>query len=260
MFLASLRSSPKSATPTGWPHSTDSRFLLTHFWMPLVGIALLLGLIAISDIDAALADGIYAWEGNDWALRRAFSTEVLIHQGGHDLSLLIWCIAFGLWLWSMRQDGLRELRKPLAYLVTSTLLATLLVAWTKSWTNMDCPWDLARYGGSRPFVSLFELRPVGLQRGVCFPAGHASSGYAWVALYFYFAAVRPQWRGWGLAVGIFLGLLFGVSQQLRGAHFLSHDIWALGICWVSAVLMFLAFNLEWLPGPSRIEGAKDALP
>jgi membrane-associated PAP2 superfamily phosphatase len=39
-----------------------------------------------------------------------------------------------------------------------------------------------------------------------------------------------------------LGLLFGFSQQLRGAHFLSHDLWTLAICWGTALGLFLWFR------------------
>lgn len=215
--------------------------MLKHVWVPLAVFCLLLALIARGGIDLALADGLYAWEGHRWALRQAFGTEILIHRAGRDLSLLAWCIILVAWLFSLRQEAWRPWRKPLGYLVASMLVATALVAWIKDWTNMDCPWDLARYGGARPFVGLFELRPVGLGRGACFPAGHASGGYAWSALYFFFAATRPGWRWWGLGAGLGVGLLFGISQQLRGAHFLSHDIWTLGLCWMTAALMSLAF-------------------
>ena len=30
-------------------------------------------------------------------------------------------------------------------------------------------------------------------------------------------------------------MLFGFSQQLRGAHFLSHDVWSAAICWLTAL-------------------------
>jgi hypothetical protein len=37
-----------------------------------------------------------------------------------------------------------------------------------------------------------------------------------------------------------LGLLFGTTQQLRGAHFLSHDIWTFALCWsINALLAAL---------------------
>lgn len=31
-----------------------------------------------------------------------------------------------------------------------------------------------------------------------------------------------------------LGLTFGITQQLRGAHFLSHDLWSAALCWAIA--------------------------
>ena len=32
-------------------------------------------------------------------------------------------------------------------------------------------------------------------------------------------------------------MMFGIAQQLRGAHFLSHDLWALMLCWLVALAM-----------------------
>ncbi|RYE95440.1 MAG: hypothetical protein EOO41_05650, partial [Methanobacteriota archaeon] len=72
----------------------------------------------------------------------------------------------------------------------------------------------------------------------CFPAGHASAGYAWVALYFCALALRPAWRMPALWMGIAAGLLFGIAQQLRGAHFLSHDLWSLAVCWGTALALY----------------------
>jgi membrane-associated PAP2 superfamily phosphatase len=122
--------------------------------------------------------------------------------------------------------------------VASVTLATLAVSLLKSLTRMDCPWDLLRYGGTRPFIGMFEARH-GLAASGCFPAGHASAGYAWVALYFAALAARPAWRWAGLAIGLAGGALFGVSQQLRGAHFLSHDLWSLATCWLVALALYL---------------------
>ena len=89
-------------------------------------------------------------------------------------------------------------------------------------------------------VTLLVCSTCGLpqcQRPPAFPPGHASAGYTWIASYFFFAAIRPQWRWAGLALGLGLGLTFGITQQFRGAHFLSHDLWTVMICWtVSFVL------------------------
>ncbi len=42
-------------------------------------------------------------------------------------------------------------------------------------------------------------------------------------------------------IGLVAGLIFGISQQLRGAHFLSHDLWSLTICWLVALGFFYLF-------------------
>jgi hypothetical protein len=32
-----------------------------------------------------------------------------------------------------------------------------------------------------------------------------------------------------------MGVVFGATQQLRGAHFLSHDLWTAAICWFNSL-------------------------
>ena len=208
---------------------------------PLLGVALALAAVAAFGLDQRLADALYAWQGHRWALRHALPTEVLIHRVGRFASLFAWLAVLAAWLASLRDTGMRRWRKPLAYLLLSTLLSAALIAWVKSWSNVDCPWDVVRYGGSQPLLGLFDTRPPGLERGHCFPAAHAGTGYAWVALYFALSVVRPRWRKAGLLLGLGAGVLFGFAQQLRGAHFLSHDLVSLALCWTVAVALQALF-------------------
>lgn len=145
----------------------------------------------------------------------------------------------GLALW---RDSLTAWRRPLGYLALSVLVSTALVAAIKAGSNMDCPWDIDGLGGSRPHLGLFETRPDALPDASCFPAGHASGGYAWMALYFFFLMTRPHLRWHGLAIGIGTGAVFGIAQQLRGAHFLSHDLWTAALCWATTLALFLWFR------------------
>jgi membrane-associated PAP2 superfamily phosphatase len=235
----------------------------THLAVPLLAfVALNLLLLGLGG-DRWVADRLYALQGHAWALQHAFVTDGLIHVGGKRLSVLAWLAVAGAWGLSFRMDSWRPWRAPLGRLALSVLVATTLVALLKGQTHMDCPWDLVRYGGDRPFVGLFQPRPPGLPDGRCFPAGHASAGYAWVALYFFFAATRPRLRRAGLAFGLVLGGLFGLSQQLRGAHFLSHDLWTVAICWSTAVACHWSV-LRTMPARPRSaagpRGAARALP
>jgi len=216
-------------------------FYWKHGLLPLLVLAAFFVVWTLAHGDLWLADRLYAWEGHAWALRHAWLNEKLIHVAGRELSTAAWLAVLAAWLVARFRPSWAHLRRPLLYLLAATALSTLLVAWIKSWSNVDCPWDLVRYGGARPYIGLFELRPTGLGRGVCFPAGHAGGGYTWLALYFFLLAVNPRLRWLGLGVGLGAGLLFGISQQLRGAHFLSHDIAAVAICWICAVVLQRAF-------------------
>jgi membrane-associated PAP2 superfamily phosphatase len=245
--VASRRSSdPASISSAGRSEAfvsalANRRFVVAHFWLPLSAFIVLTLVLMPGQGDLWIADRLYALQGNRWAFRHAFLTDTVIHLVGRDLSLVAWLAVVAAWLVARTRADLQLWRGPLAYLAVSTLLATAVIAWIKSWSNMDCPWDLLRYGGERPYVGLLGLRPVGLSRGACFPAGHASAGYAWLSLYFFFRATRPRLRWIGLLAGATAGLVFGVSQQLRGAHFLSHDVWTAALCWM------VAFALSLLP-------------
>ncbi|MCL7714374.1 phosphatase PAP2 family protein [Stenotrophomonas sp. CPCC 101365] len=189
--------------------------------------------------DQWLADLLYRGQGGRWALKDAWWTSQLIHRGGKNLSVLASLLVLLALLRACLDPRWRALRAPLLYLLLAVGLATGGVALLKPLTGLDCPWDLQRYGGGRPFVGLFQPRPATLGAAACFPAGHASAGYAWVALYFFALQARPRWRGRALGVALATGLVFGIAQQLRGAHFLSHDVATLALCWSTAVLLYL---------------------
>lgn len=203
--------------------------------MPLVSLLFASIVLIPMGGDRWIADRIFAAEGGHWALRDSFALTRVLHGGGKALSTLAWLGVFAMTLRSAIDARWKALRRPLLVLLLSVAVSTLLVSSLKHLTRMDCPWDASIYGGMHPYFTLLQARPVGIKPSGCFPAGQASAGYAWVALYFFFASVRPQWRRIGLAIGIGMGVVLGIAQQLRGAHYLSHDLWTLAICWFVAL-------------------------
>ncbi|WP_184411845.1 phosphatase PAP2 family protein [Xanthomonas translucens] len=224
---------------------TRGHFYLSHAFVPLAAALLASTVLMGLGGDFWFADLLYRWEGGQWALKNATLTRNLIHQDGKLLSTLAWVATAGLAAWAWRRPDGRRYRLPLLYLALAVALSTGVVSLLKSLTHMDCPWDLSRYGGHLPYIGLFEARPAGMPRAACFPAGHSSAGYAWVALYFFALALKPAWRWPALAVGLGAGLLFGLGQQLRGAHFLSHDLWTLSLSWGVALGLYRV--LLWQP-------------
>jgi membrane-associated PAP2 superfamily phosphatase len=127
------------------------------------------------------------------------------------------------------------------------VLSVALVGGLKAITNVDCPWDLAGFGGELPHVALFADRPDYLPRAQCFPGAHASSGFALVAGYFALRDRAPAWaRAW-LGAGLSLGCVFAIGQEARGAHFLSHDLAGAALVWS----VQLALYATWLRRRSR---------
>ncbi len=216
----------------------DARFNWQHLWLPLIAFVAASFVLMILHGDQWLADRLYALQGNAWALRSAHVTKDLVHEMGRQLSRDAWIAMALVTLVSLSMPRLRQWRRPLLYLLVATMLSAGMVSLLKHVTHVDCPWDLLRYGGTREYYGLFMHRPAGSGHALCFPAGHASAGYSWIALYFFFLATRPALRWWGLGFALGLGLVFGIAQQLRGAHFLSHDVWALMICWLIALVMY----------------------
>ncbi|WP_372391329.1 phosphatase PAP2 family protein [Xanthomonas sp. NCPPB 3582] len=214
-----------------------THFLARHLWLPLAGALVASALLMGAGGDQWVADALYRLQGGHWLLKDHWFTSGVVHRVGKWLStaagVSVVILAVAAWC----KPRLRVLRWPLTYLGASVAVSTSLVSLLKSWTAMDCPWDLSRYGGTQAMVGLFESRH-GIAASGCFPAGHASAGYAWVALYFCALSLRPAWRLQGLSIGLAAGLIFGIAQQLRGAHFLSHDLWSLAVCWLTALGLY----------------------
>ncbi|MEQ5803534.1 phosphatase PAP2 family protein [Halomonas sp. H10-9-1] len=224
-------SSSRDAVP-----STASR-PLRRLALAWAGFLLLMLAIDRLGLDFRLADALYRLQGDGWTLKQHVLLETWLHRGGRNFSQWMGGGVVLLLLVSLVAQPLHHWRRPLLYLFLAVAGSTLAVSSVKHLVPMECPWDLARYGGDWSFVGLLTRRPAGMPDTACFPAGHASAGYAWIALYFCLRQVRPRLRWLGLAVGLGLGVLFGATQQLRGAHFLSHDLWTLMLCWtISAVL------------------------
>jgi membrane-associated PAP2 superfamily phosphatase len=204
--------------------------MLTHLVLPSLLLVFGTWALMFGGGDMWLAQTAYALQGGKWALRNDLFTETLVHRGGRVLAALVWLFLLGWLLVSWLTNSGRRWRPTLVYLVVSVVCSVALVTALKRGLVVDCAWSVAGLGGERSHLTLLDPRPAAYAADHCFPAAHASVGYAWLALYFAgFGSRRGRWLG--LAIGLGAGLLFGICQQLRGAHFASHDVWAAIICW-----------------------------
>lgn len=216
---------------------------LSHCLWPAVAGLAILALLTWFDTDIWLSGLLFRLEGgvHAWPLRYWWFTDKFMHTGGRDLVLLAAVVLLIGLLASQFHPRIKVYRRGLVYLFCSVAVSVLLVRYGKSVTQVYCPWDLTQFGGSHSYVPF----PMSLWQsdsgGQCFPGGHSSGAFAWVALYYFAAVYWPKWR-WPLLAGVVcIGALFGLDQELRGAHFLSHDLTSLLISWLVASLMYALF-------------------
>jgi membrane-associated PAP2 superfamily phosphatase len=187
----------------------------------------------LSGLDLALAGLTVGPDG--FALRNDWLLTALMHDAMRYVSwLLVVVLCLGVW-WPVGPLARADFSARLQ-LAVSTLAAAAVVAFLKGFSATSCPWDLSAYGGMAPYVPHWSAISDG-GPGHCFPAGHASSGYAFLGGFFAFRGESPGLARCWLAAAMAAGLVLGIGQQLRGAHFMSHTLWSGWLCWVIALLI-----------------------
>lgn len=114
----------------------------------------------------------------------------------------------------------------------------LVVGMLKASSAHSCPWDLVQFGGKALSYPLFGSVPMNGGPGRCFPGGHASSGFSLMALFFLFYPERPRLAAFCWWVALTIGLVMGLGQVMRGAHFFSHNLWAAWWVWLTQCVTF----------------------
>lgn len=222
-------------------HLPASEFWLTHVWLPLIAFLSVFFVLEVFTLDPILARAWYFdaqamhWLGTgpgDWWAR------VLLHTGGRWFVRSIAALAIVVWALSFAFVRVRDWRRPAGFVALAIVLSTAIVGGLKVITNVDCPWDLIGFGGHNSYVELFADRPDSLPHARCFPGAHASSGFALMCFYFLWRDRSPRLARWGLAIGIGVGVIFSISQEARGAHFLSHDLVSAAIVWFFQLTLY----------------------
>lgn len=185
-----------------------------------------------SGLDLAMAT--LSGGATGFALRDHWLLTDVMHQGAR---LLAWVfmLALSLGLWWPRGPLRRLNWSERLQLVLSGWLAVLVVSLLKGMSATSCPWDLQQFGGVARYLPHWQgfLMSDG-GGGHCFPGGHASAGFAFVGGFFAFRRKAPELALRWLAAAVAVGLILGLGQQLRGAHFMSHTLWSGLFCWLSA--------------------------
>lgn len=197
-----------------------------------------------SGLDLPVSRMLATARGFPW--RDNWLTYELLHEGGRLLAVL-GVLSLLLYALLPRRPQAGAVHAPRWRAFGAVLLNLGAVPALKRSSMTSCPWDLAEFGGSAHYVPHWDWGVADLGPGHCFPSGHAVAGFAFVALYFVWRSSRPAWARRALWLSLAVGLALGLSQVLRGAHYVSHVAWSAWLCWtLSAVASALSRQLRTL--------------
>lgn len=222
-------------------------------WPAVLLLGGVIALFEFTEIDLGLQDYFYDAGARRWVVDAANPLGRLIFYNGPKaviilIAVAVLVLAFGPARW---RDRLRFARRDLWVGALTLITVPVLAGIGKNTTNTFCPSEIRRYGGDVPYVKLCEPyaaddRPD--RKGHCFPAGHASGGFALLGL-LWLRRTRA-WKLGGLALGLGTGWWMGGYQMLKGAHYLSHSVVTMLLAWI----VLLAWRRVVRPAPDSYSG------
>lgn len=198
----------------------------------LILLAGTFALFQFTNLDISLQDHCYDFNQHRWLVEKQdtlprilFYTGPKVVLGVASGILLLWLLLPVRW----RPKPLRQFQLPwphrrLWFVLLCIAIIPATIGLMKRRSDLYCPWSVDRYGGDRPHLHFFDPLPANYPPdcGKCFPAGHASGGFALLGLYYLGESRRGRWLG--LTIGMLAGWTMGIYQMLKGAHFLSHTM------------------------------------
>ena len=212
---------------------------MRHLLFSLVGLVICLVLFDVTHIDLSVQQWLFYHHGH-WLWDRHEAVAKLVFYDGIKALLITFTVAFASTLVWPRRLLWRGARKgDIAVAVVAMIAIPLIVGVLKATTHVNCPRTLSLFGGEFPYRTLLEslFRSDGMYNQRCFPAGHASGGFALLSL----VAVCPSRQGRQRVItwAVMLGWVMGLYKMAIGDHFLSHTIVSMVLAWgiVNALML-----------------------
>ena len=211
-----------------------------HVFICLISVVTVLALIHYSEFDLKFQSLFFISEINNWLVDRDNQTLKFLFYRLPKYIIITYGIILIFWgskLALLKQDI--QLQKKILFLVLSLILIPLIVATLKHYSPVHCPNFIEQFGGSFRHISPLEIFNSDIffhYNGKCFPAGHASGGFALISLYF--IAPTNKYRRLALITSFIFGWLMGLYQIAKGAHYLSDTIVTLAIAYLVSITLY----------------------
>ncbi len=217
-----------------------------QLWVTAVVLVAAVLFFGLSGVDVWVQRHFYNPATHQWIVDTNNEVLKFIFYDGIKRLLIIVAVLFLLVLiigW--KREWMRLYRRGLVIVVLSSIFVPLVVGSLKDISNMPCPKSLDIFGGTYPHTCVWEpynAKDCHLEKQKCWPAGHASGGFALLSLIFLFH--RRKNKIAAACTAMTIGWSMGSYKMLIGDHFLSHTVITMILAWL--VILLIAKGLDWV--------------
>lgn len=213
--------------------------LTKQLWLTIVILVATVFFFGVSGVDIWVQRHFYNPLTHQWIVDTNNEVLKFIFYDGIKRLLIVIAVLFLLGLMiGWKKQWMRSYRRGLIIVVLSSIFVPLGVGSLKAVTNIPCPKNLDIFDGTYPHTCVWEKynrQDCYLEKQKCWPAGHASGGFALLSLIFLFHSRKNKIAA--ASVAMVIGWSMGSYKMLIGDHFLSHTMITMILAWLLILLI-----------------------
>lgn len=205
-------------------------------------------LFQFTNLDIFIQSFFYDFESKNWLIDKNEPILKLFLYDGLKKAIIIFNVLILIALIFFRKKQIiQEYKKGLLIVLLSAIFIPSIIGTLKAITNTPCPCNIINFGGTYPDIKVFDKYPedfIQKSKAKCWPAGHASGGFALMSLFFLFK--KPRNQKIALISVLILAWSMGNYKMLLGDHFLSHTIITMLLAWliILIIVKFISFKQQ----------------
>lgn len=213
-----------------------------QLWMSAVALIITVVFFGVSGTDIWVQNHFYNPITQQWLIDHDEPVlKFIFYDGIKRLIIIVDVVILITLIIGWKMPSLALYRKGLVIVLLSGIFVPVVVGSFKALTNLPCPKNLEIYGGNYPHTCVWEKYPKSFcQQGKikCWPAGHASGGFALLSLIYLFRTRKAKIIAGTSAMAI--GWSMGTYKMLIGDHFLSHTFITMVMAWfIISLIVYL---------------------
>lgn len=198
----------------------------------------------LSSTDIYIQDYFFDPYTHSWLVDRNLEPYHFIFYTGIKKLLILIAVAFLFALLFFRRTALvQKYKKGILIVILSAIFVPATIGVLKKTTNMPCPKDEIHYGGAYPRTAVWQSytpKYASMKHISCWPAGHASGGFALMSLFFLFKRKRNKYLA--LFFALVISWSMGNYKMIIGDHFFSHTWITMLLSWLIILLIVYTTN------------------